>query len=100
MSTRTSSAQPNKWKKQGMNFAINHGGVDYFPDYRLDSAGGLPPIKVMAKIIGIFKGHRNSILDSHGQQLFEGNRPQNLLASAPERVAEAAMDEVQELAHS
>ncbi|ATG92627.1 transposase [Methylomonas koyamae] len=79
LSTRTSSAQPNKWKKQGMIFAINHGGVDYFPDYRLDSAGGLPPIKVMAKIIGIFRGHRNSILDSHGQQLFEGNRPQNLL---------------------
>lgn len=39
-----------------MIFAINHGGVDYFPDYGRDSAEGFRPIK----IIGIFKGHKDS----------------------------------------
>jgi len=47
-----------------------------------------------------YEWHGNSILDSQGQLLFGGSRPQDLLASAPERVFEAAMDEVQELAHS
>jgi|GEM_PF-1089675 len=36
-STRNPSAQPNKWKKQGLIFAIHHNGVDYFPGYGLDS---------------------------------------------------------------
>jgi len=43
-------------ENQGMIFAINHGGVDYFPDYGRDRAEGFRPIK----IIGIFKGHKDS----------------------------------------
>jgi hypothetical protein len=36
------SSQPNKWKREKLIFAFNHGGVDYFPAYALDpeTAGG------------------------------------------------------------
>ncbi len=43
LSARNPSAQPNKWKKQGLIFAINHGGVDYFPAYGLDRDAGFSP---------------------------------------------------------
>jgi hypothetical protein len=36
-SEKNPSVQPNKWKKEGAIFAIQHKGVDYFPLYALDS---------------------------------------------------------------
>lgn len=44
LSTRNTSAQPNKWKKQGRIFAIHHGGIDYFPGYGLDCDAGFRPL--------------------------------------------------------
>ncbi len=103
LSTRNPSAQPNKWKKQGQIFAINHRGVDYFPGYGLDREGGFRPVKALAKIIGIFGEHKDGwgmAYWFHSDNSFlGGKRPQDLLASAPERVIEAAMDEIQEITH-
>ncbi|WP_349745062.1 hypothetical protein [Roseateles cavernae] len=103
LSTRNPSAQPNKWKKQGQIFAINHGGVDYFPGYGLDRDAGFRPLKPLAKVIEVFAGHK----DGWGQaywfrsenSFLGGKRPQDLLASAPDRVIGAAMDELQEVSH-
>ena len=103
LSPRNPSAQPNKWKKQGLIFAINLGGVDYFPGYGLDPDTGFRPLKALAKIIETFGGHKDGwgmaywFLSDNG--FLGGQRPQDLLASAPERVIAAAMDEVQEIAH-
>ena len=103
LSTRNPSAQPNKWKKQGLIFAISHGGADYFPGYGLDRDAGFRPVKALAKIIETFAGHKDGwgmaywFRSDNG--FLGGRRPQDLLASAPERVIEAAMDEVQEIAH-
>ncbi|WP_322627865.1 hypothetical protein [Halothiobacillus sp.] len=103
LSTRNTSAQPNKWKKRGLIFAINHNGVDYFPGYGLDRDGGFRPIKALAKIIAIFAGHKDGWGMAYwfrsDSSLLGGKRPQDLLASASERVIEAAMDEVREIAH-
>ncbi len=102
LSTRNPSAQPNKWKKQGLIFAIHHGGVDYFPGYGLDRDAGFRPVKALAKIIETF-GERK---DAWGMaywfrsdnSFLGGKRPQDLLVSALEQVIEAAVDEVQEIA--
>lgn len=103
LSTRNPSAQPNKWKKQGLIFAIHHGGVDYFPGYGLDRDAGFRPLKALARIIETLGGHKDGWGMAYwfrsDNSLLGGQRPQDLLASAPGRVAEAAMDEVQPIAH-
>lgn len=103
LSTRNPSAQPNKWKKQGLIFAISHNGVDYFPGYGLDREAGFRPLKAMAKVIDAFAGHKDGWGMAYwfrsDNSLLGGKRPQDLLATAPERVIEAARDEVQDIAH-
>ncbi len=103
LSTRNPSAQPNKWKKQGQIFAINHGGVDYFPGYGLDRNAGFRPSKAMAKVIEVLARNKDSWGMAYwfrsDNSFLGGKRPQDLLASEPERVIEAAMDEVQEISH-
>ncbi len=103
LSSRNPSAQPNKWKKQGQIFAINHGGVDYFPGYGLDRDTGFRPVKVLAKIIDIFAGQKDGWGMAYwfrsDNSFLGGKRPQDVLSSAPERVIEAALDEVQGIAH-
>lgn len=103
LSTRNPSAQPNKWKKQGQIFAINHGGVDYFPGYGLDRNAGFRPSKVMAKVIEILARNKDSWGMAYwfrsDNSFLGGKKPQDLLTSEPERVIEAAMDEVQEISH-
>lgn len=103
LSTRNPSAQPNKWKKQGQIFAINHGGVDYFPGYGLDRDADFRPLKALARIIEIFSGHKDGWGMAYwfrsDNSFLGGKRPQDLLASAPERVIEAALDETQGIVH-
>ena len=104
LSTRNPSAQPNKWKKQGQIFAISHGGVDYFPGYGLDADAGFRPLKSLAKVIEAFAGHKDGwgmaywFRSDNG--FLGGKRPQDLLSTAPQRVIEAAEDEIQEVAHA
>lgn len=103
LSTRNPSAQPNKWKKQGQIFAINHGGVDYFPGYGLDPDTSYRPLKALAKVIEIFEGHKDSWGMAYwfrsDNSFLGGKKPQDLLASIPDRVIDAALDEIQGIAH-
>lgn len=103
LSSRNPSAQPNKWKKQGLIFAIPHNGVDYFPGYGLDRDAGFRPLKAMAKVILAFSGRKDGWGMAYwfrsDNSFLGGKRPQDLLATAPERVIAAAQDEAQEIAH-
>lgn len=103
LSTRNPSAQPNKWKKQGQIFAINHRGVDYFPGYGLDRDAGFRPLKPLARIIETFAGFKDAWGMAYwfraDNSFLGGKRPQDLLALAPERVIAAALDEIQEIDH-
>lgn len=103
LSTRNPSAQPNKWKKQGAIFAIHHAGVDYFPGFGLDREAGFRPLKDLARIIEIFRGHRDSWEMAYwfasANSFLGAKRPQDLLAKAPQRVIAAAEDEVQGIVH-
>lgn len=102
-SERNPSAQPNKWKKDGAIFAIQHKGVDYFPLYALDPDENYRPYKAVAEILRVFAEMKtgwgiafwfaglNSFLDDR--------RPQDLLASHPDLVIAAAKDEVEGVQH-
>lgn len=102
-STTNPSAQPNKWKKQKQIFAINHRGIDYYPGYALDKETNFRPLKVTLKIIEVFEGHK----DAWGMAFWfmsvnsflGGMRPQDLLATVPNRVIEAAQDEILGVSH-
>ena len=97
-SVKNPSAQPNKWKKDGAIFAIQHKGVDYFPLYALNPEENYRPYKAISEILHVFGDTKtawgtafwfagvSSFLDDH--------RPQDLLTSKPDRVVAAAKDEV------
>ncbi|MDO4231551.1 MAG: hypothetical protein Q4D19_05410 [Lautropia sp.] len=103
LSSRNPSAQPNKWKKGGQIFAIPHGGVDYFPGYGLDPHNDFRPLKALGQIIDVFDGHKDGWGMAYwfrsANSFLNGKRPQDLLASSPDQVIEAAHDEIQEVAH-
>jgi hypothetical protein len=97
------SAQPNKWKKEGQVFAIRHRGIDYFPSYALDPAADYRPTKALAKVLAVFRGHKNdwgvAFWFGSVNSFLGGKRPQDLLISQPERVIAAAEDEVAGVFH-
>jgi hypothetical protein len=102
-SPRNPSAQPNKWKRLGLIFAISHGGIDYYPGYGLDRNAGFRPLKDLARVIEVFAGHKDGWGMAYWfrseNSFLGGKRPQDLIASEPERVIDAAKDEVQDIAH-
>jgi hypothetical protein len=95
------SVQPNKWKRNRAIFAIEHKGDDFFPLYALNPDDNYRPRKEVAEVLSIFGDSKdgwglafwfaglNSFLDDE--------RPQDLLASAPEQVLAAARDEMTEV---
>jgi hypothetical protein len=97
------SAQPSKWKREGTIFAIEHNGVDYFPLFALNPEKSYKPYEGLSQILAVFNRTKsgwglafwfaglNSFLDDE--------RPQDLLAAAPERVLAAARDEMEGLQH-
>ncbi len=97
------SAQPNKWKRARLIFAIRHRGIDYFPSYGLDPKAGYRPLKAMAKVIETFGESKDSwglaYWFSSANSLLGGKRPQDLLAKHPARVIAAAADEQEAVAH-
>lgn len=97
------SVQPGKWKRAGAIFAIRHNGVDYYPAFGLDPSKGYRPLKSMAAVIQVLgtmkDGWGMAYWFQSANSFLGGKRPQDLLASAPQRVLAAAEDEVQEIAH-
>lgn len=97
------SAQPNKWKRDGLIFAIRHRGVDYFPGYGLDPETGFRPLKCMAKVIETLGDSKDSwslaYWFSSANSFLGGKRPQDLLAKWPDRVIAAAADEQEVIEH-
>ncbi|OWS74259.1 MULTISPECIES: hypothetical protein [Pantoea] len=103
LSSTNPSAQPNKWKKSGQIFAINHNGIDYFPDYGLDRDTHFRPVKPLAQILRIFAGHKDSwaiaLWFLSNNSFLAGKRPQDLLLTEAQRVIDAALDEMEGITH-
>jgi hypothetical protein len=102
-STTNLSAQPNKWKKDGLIFAVRHHGVDYFPGYGLDPATNYRPYKALARVLRIFGNEKDAWGLAYWftsiNSFLGGKRPQDLLAEQGERVVCAAEDEMEAVAH-
>lgn len=102
-STTNPSAQPNKWKKSGQIFAVNHKGVDYFPGFALNPDENYRPYKALGDVIKVL-GEKKSAWGlaywfASVNSFLGGIAPHTLLAKEPERVLAAAHDEVMELTH-
>ena len=96
------SVQPNKWKRNREIFAIQHGREDYLPLYGLDP-GDHRPRKEMAEILNIFGDSKDgwslSFWFAGLNSFLDDERPQDMLATDPERVISAAKDEMAEFEH-
>jgi hypothetical protein len=102
-STTNPSAQPNKWKKDGLVFAIRHQGSDYFPDYGLDPTANYRPLKALADVIRVFNGSKDAWGMAYWfaavNSFLGGKRPLDMMSREPKRVIAAAYDEMAEIAH-
>ncbi len=96
------SVQPNKWKRNREIFAIQHGREDYLPLYGLNSEDHRPR-KEMTEILKIFgdakDGWSLAFWFAALNSFLDDERPQDVLATDPERVIAAAKDEMAELQH-
>lgn len=103
-SKSNTSAQPNKWKREKSIFAIRHNGIDYFPSYGLDATAGYRPLKDLATVMRVFGDRKDGwglaywFMSPNG--FLGGKRPQDLLLTEPQRVIDAAKDELEEIAHA
>ncbi|MFC5696754.1 hypothetical protein ACFPU0_14430 [Pseudomonas sp. GCM10022186] len=101
--SRNSSSQPNRWKRERRIFAIRHNGSDYFPIYALDKEAGYRPLPAMAEVLKVFDGQKDgwglAYWFASVNSCLSGNRPQDLLTVAPARVIAAAADEVAGVTH-
>lgn len=92
------SAQPNKWKKDGLIFAVRHRGVDYFPGYALNPSTDYRPAKGLAGVLDVFRGKKDDWRIAYWfasvNGFLGGSRPQDLIISEPGRVLSAAEDEI------
>jgi len=102
-SAKNPSAQPNKWKKDGAIFAIQHKGNDYFPMYALDAEENYRPYKALAEVLRIFgetkTGWGIAFWFAGLNSFLDDRRPQDLLESEPDLVIAAAKDEVAGIRH-
>jgi hypothetical protein len=102
-SANNPSAQPNRWKREGAIFAIHYKGTDYFPLYALDPDENYRPYKALAEVLRIFSETKDSwglaFWFSGLNSFLDDERPQDLLATHPERVIAAAKDEVEGVQH-
>lgn len=102
-SEKNPSAQPNRWKKDGAIFAIQHKGVDYFPLYALDPDENYRPYKAVAEILRIFgetkTGWGIAFWFAGLNSFLDDRRPQDLLTGHPDLVIAAAKDEAVGVEH-
>lgn len=102
-STSNPSAQPSKWKRDGAIFAVRHKGIDYYPGYALDPDNGYRPYKGLAQVLSVFGDRKDAWRLAYWfgsvNGALGGERPCDVLASAPDRVAAAAEREIEGPVH-
>jgi hypothetical protein len=100
LGSKNLGGRQNEWKQNREILAIQRGREDYLPLYGLDP-GDHRPRKAMADILKIF----GDVKDGWGlafwfaglNSFLDDERPQDVLATDPERVIAAAKDEMAEL---
>lgn len=94
---------PHQWQREGRIFAIRQDALDYFPRYGLDPHDDYRPLTAMREVLAIFANSRDgwglACWFASVNSYLGGQRPQDLLAAAPNRVIAAAKVEMQGIAH-
>lgn len=97
------SQQPNRWKHDGLIFAIDINGKDYFPAYGLDPDRKYRPRRALNDVLRVFgkakDGWALAFWFASVNSYLGGKRPLDLLSVAPERVLDAAENEVGDIVH-
>ena len=98
------STNPNaaisRWKKEGKVFAIERAGQTLYPQYIFDELWN--PRPVVATILKVFDGYspfRIAAWFESTNGMLNSQRPREIIASNPEAVVEAALDERQGAVH-
>ncbi|HXM69883.1 MAG TPA: hypothetical protein VN970_02025, partial [Thermoanaerobaculia bacterium] len=89
------AALANRWKAQGVIFAVEAGGQSLFPAFQFAEDGQARP--VVAEVLAAFgpkaAGWQTALWFTGANGWLGGKRPVDLLKSAPEAVAAAARRE-------
>jgi hypothetical protein len=92
-----------RWQREGRLFAIRPGEVDYFPGYGFDPRDGYCPTKAMCEVLATFACSRDgwglAYWFASVNSYLGGQRPQDLIATDPERVVAAAKVEMEGVIH-
>ncbi|MFJ3451087.1 hypothetical protein ACIPM0_23115 [Pseudomonas sichuanensis] len=103
LSASNPSSQPSKWKREKRIFAITHNGADYFPLYGLDEARSYRPLSQLKDVIMVLESAKDAWQMAYWfmseNSWLASKRPQDLLRTDPDRVLEAAREEVSEISH-
>lgn len=97
------NAPTSKWKREKAIFAVEKDGIDHFPLFALNPEKGYRPYPVVGEILNIFGDTRSSwalafwFAGLNG--FLDDQRPQDLLATKPELVVNAAKDAMAGLQH-
>lgn len=97
------SAQPSKWKRDCQTFTITWKGTDYFPKYGLDEhrARPLPAMKDVILILSDKKdGWGMAVWFEAVNSYLGGKAPKTVIAKHPDRVIDAARNEVMAEEHA
>ena len=93
------AALANRWRKEGRIFALTNHGQTYFVGFQFGPDGR--PLPVIAEVLRAFGesngGWQTAVWFAAANGWMDGARPVDLLTSDPERVADAARREAEEL---
>jgi predicted phosphodiesterase len=83
------------WKNEGRIFAINNDGVDLYPNYGLEAnpARPLPAMKQVLESFSLRDPWEIAFWFDSASSYLDGRRPQDLIATEPDKVVAAAIEE-------
>ena len=103
LSSTNPSAQPNKWKRDGLIFAIDRNGTDYFQMFGLDPKRQYRPFAQLKDVIAVLRQELNdwdmALWFTADNRYLYGKRHADVVAQSPAEVLKAATLEVAGIQH-
>lgn len=96
-----SQADLQRWVDNDEIFAIDHGGIDLYPRYVLTTGPKIAPLPVLAQIMAelSYRSWHLAWWFCCSCGMLDGRRPQDVLATDPDAVLAAAIDEARGITH-